>query len=40
MHQHIYDGTLLVFLGVAGVMLERPGFALVIGSVGVWLVAR
>lgn len=37
---HITDGTLLVFLATILVAFERIGLAVIVGGVGVWLVAR
>jgi hypothetical protein len=37
---HVIDGTLLVFLGTILVAFERIGLAVIVGGIGVWLVAR
>ena len=37
---HVIDGTLLVFLATILVAFERIGLAVMIGGVGLWLVAR
>ena len=37
---HVYDGTLLVFLAVACMVLERPWLSIAIGGAGFWLVAH
>lgn len=34
------DGTVLVFLAIVLVAFERIGLAVIIGGIGVWVVAR
>ena len=36
----MHIGTMLVFLAVTFVALWRTGFAVMVGGIGVWLVAR
>ena len=40
MHTHLIDGTMLVFLGVFLVALQRPGLAATFGGLGFLLIMR
>jgi hypothetical protein len=37
---HVADGTILIFLGVLLVAIERPGLATVFGALGIFLIQR
>jgi hypothetical protein len=37
---HVTDGTVLVFLATILVAFERIGLAVMVGGIGVWLIAR
>ena len=40
MPPHVLDGTLLILLATILVTFQRIGLAMVVGGIGVWLVAR